>query len=80
MRTIIAKIPFALRFMIGFWLLLGLVDLLKGFVNAASYNYPFDWSKSLSFVSIYSVMWIAISYPIFVTFQRFADRPWLPAN
>lgn len=62
--------------MIGFWLLLAIVDLLKNYVNAVNYGRPFDWGFSLTFVSIYAFAWIILSYPIYQTFLYFNRRSW----
>lgn len=76
LKQFLAKIPFALGFMIGFWLLLGLVDLLKNYVAAINYGRDFDWGMSVTFVSTYSLSWILLSYPIFTIFNRLNNRSW----
>lgn len=62
--------------MIGFWLLLAIIDLLKLFVNTVNYGRSFDWGFSLTFVSLYALTWIILSYPIYQTFLYFNRRSW----
>ncbi len=67
---------FAFRFMIGFWLLLGLIDLLKSFIYTANAGIDFDWGSSLQFVSFYCLAWFLLSFPIYELFQRTAHLNW----
>ncbi len=76
LKTLSSKIPFALGFMIAFWLLLGLVDLLKNYVEITSYGRDFDWLFSTKFVITYSTAWILLSLPIYKTFRLVNRRSW----
>ena len=71
------QVPFAFRFMLGFWLLLGFLDLLKNWVAALNAGRVFDWSISLVFILIYSFAWIFLSYPIYELFVKTRGRSWL---
>ncbi len=71
------RMPFAFRFMLGFWLLLGFLDLLKNWVAALNSGRVFDWSQGLAFILIYSFAWILLSYPIYQLFDRTRENSWL---
>lgn len=71
------RIPFAFRFMLGFWLLLGFLDLLKNWVAALNSGRVFDWSQGLAFILLYSFAWILLSYPIYQLFDRTRGKAWL---
>ena len=68
------QVPFAFRFMLGFWLLLGFLDLLKNWVAALNAGRVFDWSISLVFILIYSFAWILLRYPIYELFVKTRGR------
>ncbi len=68
---------FAFRFILAFWLLLGLIDLLKNVVGALNAGRTVAWADALQFVALYSGVWIALSYPIYRLFQRTCGKPWL---
>ncbi len=67
---------FAFRFMLGFWVLLGLLDLLKNWVAASNAGRPFDWPWSLAFVALYSLAWGLISPAIYVAFKALLSASW----
>ncbi len=62
--------------MLGFWLLLGLLDLLKNFVAAYNAGRIFAWDTTLKFVLIYSLAWCLLSWPIYRLFQTTKKWSW----
>ncbi len=68
---------FAFRFILAFWLLLGLIDLLKNVVGTLNAGRAVAWADTLQFVTLYSGVWIVLSYPIYRLFQRTCGKSWL---
>jgi len=65
------------RMMLGFWVLLGLLDLMKNWANSAYTGREFSLSAVLPFIAFYILSWFIISYPIYQLFKKSLRFSWI---
>ena len=65
---------FPLVLMVCYWLLLGLIDLIKMVSAKINDLQNFDIYGNLSFVFIYSSVWILLTFPIYKSYSEFLNK------
>jgi len=63
--------------MLGFWVFLGLLDLIKNWANTVYTGREFSLITVLPFISCYIISWFIISYPIYGLFKKTLQLSWL---
>ncbi|MGH1365786.1 MAG: sensor histidine kinase [Calditrichia bacterium] len=64
------------QMMLGFWVFLGILDLIKNWANTVYAGRDFSLLVVLPFISCYILSWFIISYPIYQLFKRTLQLSW----